>query len=68
MVTKAKEMLTTTICNQIEATIRSQVNERLQQMPRSISIAKIMGIFIECNKKDDLICSNNYKTVFYLKS
>ncbi|KAI1728061.1 hypothetical protein DdX_00211 [Ditylenchus destructor] len=61
MVTKAKEMITTTICNQIEHLIKSQVNDRLRQMPRSISIAQIFSVLMnndECKSVPVVACDD----------
>lgn len=41
MITKSKEMITLTICNEIERLIKSQINLRLRQIPRSISVSQI---------------------------
>lgn len=45
MVQKAKELITQTICENIEQTLKAQVNERLRQMPRAISVADVLQLF-----------------------
>uniref|UniRef100_A0A915CN49 Lipid-binding serum glycoprotein C-terminal domain-containing protein n=1 Tax=Ditylenchus dipsaci TaxID=166011 RepID=A0A915CN49_9BILA len=67
MVTKAKEMITSTICNQIEQTIKAQVNERLRRMPRHISVATILSIFSKedkCPPSTPQPCENNQQASF----
>lgn len=41
MIAKANEMITSTICNEIEDLIKAQINLRLRQMPRTISVSQI---------------------------
>ena len=45
MIAKAKEMITTTICDNIEQTMKAQANERLRQMPRAIAVSQILQVF-----------------------
>lgn len=52
MVTKAKEMITTTICENIDTSIRAQVNKRLRQMPRAISVADILRVLIAADEEE----------------
>lgn len=42
MVAKAREMIASTICDEIERTIMAQINARLRQMSRAISMAQLL--------------------------
>lgn len=52
MIAKAKEMLVSTICNGIENLVKSHINLRLSQIPRSISVSQILK-FLTLSKKSE---------------
>ena len=43
MLEKARELITSTICETISDTIRARVNRVLRRLPRAISVATILG-------------------------
>ncbi|KAL3119559.1 hypothetical protein niasHT_010145 [Heterodera trifolii] len=49
---KAKELITSTICETISDTIRERVNLVLRRMPRAISVAKIISSFVSSDSDD----------------
>ncbi|KAL3119557.1 hypothetical protein niasHT_010143 [Heterodera trifolii] len=56
MLDKAKELITSTICETISDTIRERVNLVLRRMPRAISVAKIISSFVSSDSDD---CSSS---------
>ena len=42
MIGKAREVIQTTICSNLEMIVKSQVNIRLTEVPRSISVARVL--------------------------
>uniref|UniRef100_A0A914IDL9 Lipid-binding serum glycoprotein C-terminal domain-containing protein n=1 Tax=Globodera rostochiensis TaxID=31243 RepID=A0A914IDL9_GLORO len=53
MLEKAKELITSTICETISDTIRERVNRVLRRLPRAISVAKIIGSFASSDSAAD---------------
>ncbi|KAL3070096.1 hypothetical protein niasHT_036637 [Heterodera trifolii] len=56
MLDKAKELITSTICETISDTIRERVNLVLRRLPRAISVAKIISSFVSSDSDD---CSSS---------
>lgn len=50
MVGKAREVIQTTICSNLELIVKSQVNQRLSEIPKSIAVSQIID-FLDKDKE-----------------